>query len=183
MKGIRGFLCGIVALAMFLAAGAAFAAGEKVEKPCKADVKKFCKDVKPGEGRIAKCLLDHKADVAPACVAKIEKAEAVFADWKEKCGADVKKFCKDVKPGAGRILACLVGQKSNLSGDCRGKVDGVNKKYEDWKAACGADAVKFCKEVKPGEGRIAACLKGREAGLAPACKAKMGWTDPAADAE
>jgi hypothetical protein len=172
---------GLLFLLAVFATSTAFAQAEKIEKPCKADVKKFCKGIKPGEGRISKCLLDHKADVAPACIAKIEKADEAFKDWKLKCGPDVRKFCKDVKPGAGRVLACLVGQKSNLAAECRGKVDGVNKKYDEWKAACGADAEKYCKEVKPGKGRIAACLKGRQAGLSDACKARMGWTDPAAD--
>jgi hypothetical protein len=29
---------------------------------CKADYEKFCKDVKPGQGRIAQCMKQHEAE-------------------------------------------------------------------------------------------------------------------------
>ncbi|MCX5796261.1 MAG: cysteine rich repeat-containing protein [Elusimicrobia bacterium] len=38
------------------------------------------------------------------------------------------------------------------------------------KEACQSDIDKYCKDVKEGEGRIAACLKGRVDDLAPRCK-------------
>jgi hypothetical protein len=34
------------------------------------------------------------------------------------------------------------------------------------------DKERLCKDVKPGEGRIAACLKQHESELSPECKAK-----------
>ncbi|MDE2309218.1 MAG: cysteine rich repeat-containing protein [Betaproteobacteria bacterium] len=34
------------------------------------------------------------------------------------CRADIKKFCKGVKPGEGRIIACLKTNLSSLSSDC-----------------------------------------------------------------
>jgi hypothetical protein len=41
---------------------------------------------------------------------------------------------------------------------------------EKGKGPCAADAAKFCENVKPGEGRVAACLKEHEAELSQACK-------------
>jgi hypothetical protein len=38
------------------------------------------------------------------------------------------------------------------------------------RAACMADAKKFCADVQPGGGRIVQCLHGREKELAPACR-------------
>ena len=35
---------------------------------------------------------------------------------------------------------------------------------------CAGDVAKFCGNVKPGEGRMAGCLKQNEAQLSPACK-------------
>lgn len=40
---------------------------------CKADVEKFCKDVKPGGGAIMKCLKEHKDQLSAECKAKGEK--------------------------------------------------------------------------------------------------------------
>ena len=46
------------------------ALGEAV-RACRADAKTFCKDVKPGEGRIAECLKQHKAELSPDCAARL----------------------------------------------------------------------------------------------------------------
>ena len=51
------------------AAGVAADAGaqQRSEGPCAADVKKFCGDVKPGQGAIARCMRAHEAELSPAC--------------------------------------------------------------------------------------------------------------------
>ena len=36
-------------------------------KACAADVKQFCADTKPGEGRVEACMKGHFADVSDAC--------------------------------------------------------------------------------------------------------------------
>ena len=40
--------------------------------PCVTDQVKFCKSVQPGNGRIIDCLALHKAQLAPACKARME---------------------------------------------------------------------------------------------------------------
>jgi hypothetical protein len=35
--------------------------------PCMPDIKAFCKDVKPGEGRIVRCLKQHENELSEAC--------------------------------------------------------------------------------------------------------------------
>lgn len=40
---------------------------------CKADRKKFCKDVKPGEMRIINCLKEHEAELSAGCKEVISK--------------------------------------------------------------------------------------------------------------
>ncbi|KYG65525.1 hypothetical protein AZI86_00145 [Bdellovibrio bacteriovorus] len=42
-------------------------------KACKDDVKKHCKDVQKGEGRIVDCLKAHRDGLAPACKEKMDK--------------------------------------------------------------------------------------------------------------
>jgi len=46
---------------------------DKANNPCAADVQKFCKDVKRGEGRIIKCLKSHQSELSQACSSLLEK--------------------------------------------------------------------------------------------------------------
>ena len=48
----------------------------KVRSACKADIAAHCKDVQPGGGRIAQCLVQHKDQLAPDCKAGLESATA-----------------------------------------------------------------------------------------------------------
>jgi len=102
------------------AAGVATEAGaqQRSEGPCAADVKKFCGDVKPGQGAIAKCMKAHETELSPACressKARAEKAERV----REECKADAEKFCKGIAPGGGRILSCLKSRQPELQPAC-----------------------------------------------------------------
>jgi len=40
---------------------------KEVADACKGDAEKVCKDVKPGEGRILKCLKQHETELSPSC--------------------------------------------------------------------------------------------------------------------
>jgi cysteine rich repeat protein len=108
-----------IAFAVF-AAGVAADAGaqQRREGPCAADVKRFCGDVKPGQGAIVKCMKAHEAELSPACreasKARAEKAERV----REECRADAEKFCKGIAPGGGRILSCLKSRQQELQPAC-----------------------------------------------------------------
>jgi cysteine rich repeat protein len=108
-----------IAFAVF-AAGVAADAGaqQRREGPCAADVKKFCGDVKPGQGAIAKCMKAHEAELSPECretsKARAEKAERV----REECRGDAEKFCKGIAPGGGRILSCLKSRQQELQPAC-----------------------------------------------------------------
>jgi hypothetical protein len=41
---------------------------------CRADAKKFCQGVKPGEGRIIACLKANSSKLSPNCAARLAKA-------------------------------------------------------------------------------------------------------------
>jgi hypothetical protein len=103
-----------------LAAGVAADAGAQQRKdgPCAADVKKFCGDVKQGQGAIANCMKAHQAELSPACQermkARAEKAERV----REVCKPDAEKFCKGIAPGDGRIRSCLRARQAELNPAC-----------------------------------------------------------------
>jgi len=40
---------------------------------CQDDAMKLCQDVKPGGGRIVRCLKEHENELSPECKAKMEK--------------------------------------------------------------------------------------------------------------
>lgn len=92
---------------------------QALEKPCKEDRLKFCKDVKAGQGRIIKCLKEHEAELSESCktfrTTKMNEAKENHG----KCKADRKKFCKDIKPGEGRIIQCLKSHEAELAADCK----------------------------------------------------------------
>jgi hypothetical protein len=114
-------------LALGLATDAG-AQGRKGDGPCAADAKKFCGDVKPGGGRIVKCMKSHEAELTPACQADMKKAEERFEQVKQECGADAKKFCQGIRPGGGRILACLKSHQSELAPACAAEFNKAGKK-------------------------------------------------------
>lgn len=89
---------------------------------------------------------------------------------KGACRADILKFCNGIKPGDGRIWACLKGNEDRLSDTCKGRMANVREKYQEFKEACKADAQKLCKGVPPGQGRIASCLKSHEGELSEPCR-------------
>ena len=87
------------------------------------------------------------------------------------CKADAEKFCKDVKPGQGRIVRCMQAHENELSPACQDQIAADKEKAQEFRKACSPDAAKFCKDIKPGHGRIISCLKSHEAELSPQCDA------------
>ena len=95
-----------------------------VSVACHADYKRFCADVVPGGGRIAACLARHSAQLQnPVCKAEVQKGkDAVKSMVPGICVKDAKQFCAGVKPGGGRIRACLMNNIDRLSRPCRMRV-------------------------------------------------------------
>jgi hypothetical protein len=89
------------------------------------------------------------------------------------CAEDAKKFCGEVRPGGGRVYKCLTDHNSDLAPACRERLAAAKARYDEFVAACKDDAGKYCKGIPAGSGRVLSCLKGREADLAPACKAEF----------
>jgi hypothetical protein len=90
-------------------------------EPCKADYEKFCKDVKPGEGAVLKCMKTHETELSAPCKAKGEwikaKVRERARDIHEACGAELKQYCSSEK-GPRQKLNCLRSHEANLSPEC-----------------------------------------------------------------
>ncbi len=116
----------VLGLSMTMLLPFSLKAEEKGGGACKDDVQKFCKDVQPGGGRIIKCLKEHESELSEGCkqqqAAKKEARKEKREEIKAACKDDVQKFCKDVKPGDGRIINCLKQNESSLSSACQGEL-------------------------------------------------------------
>jgi hypothetical protein len=73
----------------------------------------------------------------------------------QACQPEIDKFCSQVTPGDGRLLACFVNAVAYLADSC-------------WD-----DLEKHCGEVEMGEGRVAKCLLDHEGEVSPTCQQAM----------
>jgi hypothetical protein len=92
---------------------------------------------------------------------------------KGACKADIETFCKGIKPGDGRLMACIKSNNDRISQECKDNIAMVREKTKEFVQACKTDVNKFCKEIPRGKGRIASCLKSHEAELSDTCKAEF----------
>jgi hypothetical protein len=106
----------------------------KLEKSCAKDIKKFCSDVTPGEGRMVYCMQAHEDKISPACaydlpdvVLMLEDSIEVLKEAVNACQADIASICGKVQPGQGRIAACLAENKATVRKDC---ADAIRKVEE-----------------------------------------------------
>ncbi len=118
----------LVFFVMFVMASGAFA---QEVKPCTGDIAKFCGNVKPGEGRMARCLKKNEAQLSPVCKMHVKQVEeAVKKEVDQACVNEIKAFCGGLKAGEGRVVDCLKAQKAHLSPKCKAKVLEEERKIE-----------------------------------------------------
>jgi hypothetical protein len=92
------------------------------------------------------------------------------------CSKEIKTYCSAVKPGRGRLVSCAKAHEDKLSSQC---IYAINRagfwletlvrslKYVT--GQCKADMQKFCKGIKPGDGRILTCLNSNQERLNKFC--------------
>jgi Cysteine rich repeat len=107
----------------------------KLENSCAEDIKKYCSDVTPGEGRMLYCMHAHEDKISPKCGYDLDEAAAdvqLHADnLKEAitaCKAEINGVCGKTQPGQGRVAACLFANRSTASkacGDALGKIEAM----------------------------------------------------------
>ncbi len=99
--------------------GATFSSSLKAEGPCRADIQKFCSEVKPGGGRLLKCLNENKAGLSSGCKAAHAEMEGLMFEAQEACREDGEKLCEGLKSGEGRMFKCLKENEAKLSETCK----------------------------------------------------------------
>jgi len=122
-KGITAIVIVVAALWTVLALAAAGAAQGQRQGPCADDAAKFCGDVDPGGGLVMKCMKEHENELSSACKERVAAMKKGFQEFREACQDDALKFCKDMKPGGGRIANCLKEHENELSAECKARME------------------------------------------------------------
>ncbi len=103
----------------------------KLESACANDIKKYCKTVTPGEGRMIYCMQAHEDKISVKCTFELGEAATsvqtttdALKDAVIACKAEITGVCGKTVPGQGRIAACLLSNKSTASAGC---TDAIKK--------------------------------------------------------
>ena len=103
----------------------------KLENACANDIKKYCRTVTPGEGRMIYCMQAHENKISTKCAfelgeaaTSVQSAADALKDAVIACKAELNGVCGKVVPGQGRIAACLLSNKSTASAGC---ADAIKK--------------------------------------------------------
>ena len=93
------------------------------------------------------------------------------------CKVEIEKYCAQVTPGEGRVLACLYAHGDKLSGRCEYALYDAAVQLERAVAAlsyavneCRDDLESLCSGVQAGEGRLLDCLEKNDSKVSDRCK-------------
>ncbi len=117
---------GVLAVAAAAPAVAQDSLLEYVVNSCEADIKQYCSQVTPGEGRLLHCAAAHEDKLSGECsyalyqaASLLEQLSVAIAYVAKSCETEIKTLCSDVKAGEGRILSCLEGNGEALGDACK----------------------------------------------------------------
>jgi len=132
----------------------------------------------------------------PTSAGTSKPSQAQLRSVRQACGADYRTHCAGIPPGGSASIACLKRNARTLSGACQQALGGVagvasaaapavappppaepapllvtpREELFILRTACGGDYAAFCRGLRPGAGRIAACLHYNSASLSPRCQ-------------
>ena len=103
--------------------------------------------------------------------------KGIIETFTEGCKTDLAKYCKDVKQGEGRLLACLYAHGDKITPQCEYAVYDAASQLERALTAltyvaneCRDDLKANCATINPGEGRLLTCLEKNVAKVSGRCK-------------
>ena len=101
----------------------------EVRTPCNETIDKFCKDVIPGNGRILKCLNDHRDDQSIACKDWIAEQQKTLQELMTVCAEDIARWCRNAPDKMG-VYFCLMDNYISLRLDCRSRLGEVRDRLK-----------------------------------------------------
>jgi len=88
---------------------------------CRQDVDHYCASVKPGDGKVHQCLVDHQDSLTVACRAETNHLSITAASNVElspslgkACASERQAHCKGVTPGKARVFNCLLANADKV---------------------------------------------------------------------
>jgi hypothetical protein len=117
-----------IALVIFIAAAVGFGFCEIAQAfagngACVNDLQSYCRDVRPGQGRILKCMEEHENNLSPGC-----KANLATMEKEHPCADDIIRYCGNIQRGEGRIVQCLKENENQLTPQCNAKIQAQHQK-------------------------------------------------------
>ena len=95
---------------------------------------------------------------------------------RDACSGEIKSLCSKVTPGEGRLIACLYANEDQLSGRCdyvlleaASQLTTITAQMNEVARVCKPDIELLCHGAKPGQGRIAQCLRANQKALSVPC--------------
>ncbi len=89
------------------------------------------------------------------------------------CAETTQKYCRDVVPGAGRVMKCLNDHRDDQSLFCKDWLAEQQKSLKELNSACYEEIAKLCRFDPPEGIRIFQCLNDNYAGLKLDCRNKL----------
>jgi len=123
---------GTTLLAMTLTTLLAMPAAQAQDDPltmvlrgCESELKTYCAQVTPGEGRVLSCLYAFSDKLSGRCefalydaAVQLERAISALSYLANECDDDLERLCSTVPAGSGRLLDCLAANEDKVSGRC-----------------------------------------------------------------
>ena len=98
---------------------------EHLVTACETELRSYCSQVTPGNGRLLHCMAAHEDKVSGQCAYAFYQAPTILEQLAtaisyvaSQCAADIETHCSDVRMGEGRVLACLEENEAEVSSAC-----------------------------------------------------------------
>jgi hypothetical protein len=98
---------------------------EHLIQACETDIRSYCSQVTPGNGRMLHCMAAHEDKISGRCQYAFYQAATVLEQLAQavayvasQCETDIETHCRDVAMGEGRILMCLTENEAEVSDAC-----------------------------------------------------------------
>ena len=99
---------------------------EHLVKSCETELRSYCSQVTPGDGRLLHCMAAHEDKISGRCqyafyqaATILEQMATAIAYVASQCATDIETHCSDVAMGEGRILVCLEENEAEVSDACK----------------------------------------------------------------
>ncbi len=91
------------------------------------------------------------------------------------CKAEIGRYCANINPGKGRVVACIYAHSDQVSAACglalvdaAIEFDRVISNLALVAKDCAGDLKTYCSKVRPGENRLTQCLQSNK--ISAGCK-------------